>query len=188
MSIVSPMATVFEIVEARRWMCGRMTRMLRAEHQSAAIRLGLDVHRGLRDMYDRSPFFRKAWLIDGHLSALGGATGSALSPASFVWIALSERATRYPVAIIKEARRQLAELMQTKQELTTTIIDGDEAAKRLVVFLGWHVNDTGEGAMAETRYGRKRLTAFIDHEAPRLRFGNGSAIPLGYHSPYEGRA
>ncbi len=188
MSIVSPMATTFEIVEARRWMCGRLTRMLRAEHASAAIRLGLDVHRGLRGMYDQSPFFRKGWLIDGHLAALGGATGSALSPASFVWVALSERATRYPVAIIKEARRQLAELMLTKQELTTTIIDGDEAAKRLVVFLGWHVEDEGQGAAAETRYGRKRLTAFIDHEAPRLRFGGGSAIRMSYHAAYEGRA
>lgn len=181
------MSPVFEIREARRWMCGRLARLLRAEHSTAALRIGLDVHRGLRDIYGIS-YYRRAWYIDNHLAGLGGATGSPLSPSAFVWIALSERATRYPVAIVKEARRQMAEIMKTKVELTTTIIDGDEAAKRLVVFLGWHVEDSGNGAAAETRYGRKRLTAFLDHEAPRIRYGNGAAVRMGYHPQYEGRA
>ncbi len=184
---MSTMAHTFEIVEARRWMCGRLARMLRGEHQAAALRVGLDIHRGLRSMYDQSAAYRRGWLVDGVLAGLGGVTGSSLSPAGFVWIALSERATRYPVAIVKEAKRQLAELMRTRLELTTTIICGDEAAKRLVVHLGFHVADEGQGAAAETRYGRKRLTAFIDHEAPRIAFGGGAAVRVSYHAPYEGR-
>lgn len=180
-----PVATTFEIVDPKAWMCGRLARMLRSEHQAAADRLGLDIHRNLSDVYHQS-YYRKAILIDGKLAALGGAVGSALSPAVFVWFALSERATRYPVRIVKIARAQMAEVMRDRLECHTTIIDGDEAAKRLAVFLGWHVADAGPGAAAATRYGRKTLTDFIDHEPSlRIPFGRGHAIRMAFH-PAEG--
>jgi hypothetical protein len=174
------MAT-FEIVEARPHMCGKMARMLRGEHQRAAIRVGMDVHRSLRDIYMQS-WYRKAWLLDGQLAGLGGVKGSMLSPAGFVWVALSERATRYPGAIVREARAQLDYLMDFHAELHTTIIDGDEPAKRLAVFLGFHATDDGEGAAAYSRPGRRRLSEYLAQEADRIPFNGGYAIRLGYHS------
>lgn len=179
------MSHVYEVVEARRHMCGKLARQLRLEHQTAAMRVGVDVHRGLREVYDRS-FYRRAWRIDGTLAALGGATGTLMSPSAFVWLALTEQATRHRFELVREARRQMAHIMRARVQIETTVICGDEAAKRLLVFLGWHVTDSGEGAAAETRYGRRRLTDFIDHEESiRIPLGEGAAIRMGYHAPYE---
>lgn len=175
------MPSTFQVIEAKPFMCGRMARLLRLEHQEGALRIGLDAHRGLRTTFDKS-YYRKAWLIDEDLAALGGVQGTIMSPSGFIWLALSQKATRYPIAIVKEARRQLDEIMKTKLELHTTIIGGDEAAKRLVAFLGFHVADHGPGAPAETRYGRKRLIDHIDHEpALRIPFGSGYAVMVGFH-------
>ena len=174
--------TTFEIRPAKPWHCGQMSRLLRREHHEAALRVGLDSRRGLRDIYGQS-YYRRAWFIDGDLAGLGGVKGSLLSPSGFVWVALSQKATRYPKAIIQEARRQLDFLMQTHRELHTTIIGGDEAAKRLVIHLGFHVTDHGEGAAGYTRYGRKRLADFIDREpAIRIPFGKSFAVFMGYHA------
>ena len=54
---------------------------------------------------------RKAWLIDGKLSALGGVTGSKMSSTGFVWLALSSAAMKYPIQIVKTARAQLDEII-----------------------------------------------------------------------------
>jgi hypothetical protein len=119
---------VFTVIEARPWHCGRMARLLRIEHASAIARLGIDSHRELSSRFGESAF-RRAWLIDGELAALGGVTGPQMAAWGFLWLALSERARRYPVAIVKEAKRQLAEIMVVKRELATTILDNDAAAR-----------------------------------------------------------
>lgn len=183
------MAPKIEIVDAKRYMCGRIARQLRHEHLSATMRIGKDAHRGLREVYDRS-FYRKAAVLDGDLAGMWGAMGNLMSPSTFVWMAITERATRYPLAVTKIARTEMTTILGFgKQELTTTIIAGDAAAKRLAVFLGWHVTDEGQGASAESRYGRKRLTEFLDTETDLLRpFGGGHAIVLGWHKPYDAPA
>ena len=173
----------FTIIPAQSWHCGQMCRMLRHEHVRAVMALGggMDVHKELRGLFDQSSY-RRAWLIDGDLAALGGVSGSLISPHGFVWLTLTEKATRYPLAIIKECRRQLDAIMKVKTELATTVIGGDAAAMRLAVFLGFHVTHKGEGALAETRYGRLRLKRHLERE-PEIRIpaGSGYAIALGYH-------
>ncbi len=150
------------------------------EHQAACARLGQDVHRGLRDVYDRS-YYRRGWYIDNHLSGLGGVVGTPLSPIGFCWLALTERATRHPLEIVKETRRQLAAVMETKTLLVTSIVDGDAAAKRLAAFLGFEVLEQTEGSRAETRYGRRRLVEFIEREQSiRMPMGGGYVIPLSF--------
>lgn len=176
--------STFQIVEARRHHCGKMARMLRQEHQRAALLVGLDTHRELRNCYDRS-WYRRAWLIDGLLAGLGGVMGTMMAPAGFIWLALSERATRYPIEIVKEARRQLDFLMTVKRELHTTIVPSDEAALRLSVFLGFHAADEGPGASAFSRHGRRQLMTYLGTDAPRLKIGDTTMIRLGYHAPME---
>ena len=96
-------------------------------------------------------------------------------------IAITEAARLHPVEIIREARRQLDHIMKLKLEVHTTVLADDEAAKRFAVFLGFHVDDHGDGAPAFTRYGRKRLRAYLDTEAPRVTMNGGSFIRMGYH-------
>lgn len=174
--------TEFRVVEAKPFHCGRMCRILRTEHHEALAMIGADIHRELRAAFDAS-CIRKAWLIDGELAALGGISGSALDAAGYVWLALSKKATHYPVALLKEAKRQLAEVMRTKRELATTIIPTDEAALRLAVFLGFHVAHEGRGQPAFSRFSRRDLAAFIC-ENPDLRIpvGRSYVTPMGYHA------
>lgn len=172
----------FQIIEARARHAGQISRQLRREHQAALMRLGVGVHRQIRDTFDQS-YFRRAWMIDGRLSAIGGVVGSELSPVGFVWLALTDAATRYPKQIVREARRQLDGIMVTKIELTTTIADGDEAALRLATFLGFHVEDVGLGAPGFSYFGRRRLIRHIKSSPELLQpLGRGMGFRMGYHA------
>jgi hypothetical protein len=169
----------FEIIEARPYHCGQIVRRLRTEHRAAI--LGINAHQELRDRFEASGF-RRAWLIDGNLCALGGVAGGALSRVGYIWLALSQQALDYPIAIVKEAQRQLAEIMTVKRELATVILPNDKAAMRLAIFLGFHVADEGLGSPAVTRSERLALRRYLE-SAPELRIemANRHVVPVGYH-------
>lgn len=168
----------FEIRDAKAFDCGRVVRALRPEHESGYIQVGISTHRDLRRTFDGS-YYRKAWLIDGHLAGLGGLMGSTLSPRAFIWMALTDRATHYPIEMVKEARRQIADIMVTKNELLTTVHADDKAAQRFALFLGFHV---GDQPPAETHFGRKTLQEYILSEPKvRIPFGKSHLIRMGYH-------
>lgn len=171
----------FSIIEARTNHCGQMVRLLRHEHQLAVAQIGMNSHRELHTLFHSSSF-RRAWLIDGKLAALGGVSGTKMAATGFIWLLLSQNATRYPIAIIKEARKQLDEIMKVKRELATTILGGDEAAKRLAIFLGFHVSHEGSGQEAHSRFGRRDLARHVTANTDlRITVGNGYAIPMGFH-------
>lgn len=128
--------TTFDLIEAKPWHCGQMARALRVEHHRAVLGLGCHAHRELSGVFELS-FFRRAFLVDGRLVALGGVIGSLLSTTGFVWLAVSEGAARHKVAIVREARRQLAQLAQVKRTLVTSLLPGDETAKRFAAYLGF---------------------------------------------------
>ncbi len=170
----------FEIVEAKPYHCGQMARILRIEHQKAVAMIGIDSHRELRGRFDDSTF-RKAWLIDGKLAALGGVTGSRLTSIGYIWLAFSSTATKYPVEIVKESRRQLAAIMTVKRRIYTTILDGDTAAKRFAIFLGFVPADDEMQQPATSRFGRVELSRRFDvNEEARIQVGKGYAVAMCY--------
>lgn len=172
--------TAFKIIEARPYHCGQMSRLLRLEQQRAIAVIGMSSHHELRGKYDSS-VFRKAWLINGRLAALGGITGSRLSAFGLVWLALSNEAMRYPLAIVKEARRQLAAAMQTKHMLVTSLLDGDEAAMRFAVFMGFVPYDENEVSPAASVHGRRDMKRKIDESGlARAPLGNGFVVTMTY--------
>lgn len=176
--------TDFTIIEARPWHCGQMTRLMRLEHQKAIAMIGIDSHRELRARFDASAF-RRAWLINGKLAALGGVTGSRLEPSGMVWLALSNETLHYPLEIVREARRQLDEIMILKRELITLILDGDESSRRFAVFLGFHAAQPECGKPAVSRFGRRDVLHFLQSDfVERIALGNSSAIAM----KYQGRA
>jgi hypothetical protein len=157
-----------------------MARLLRPEHKAAIVLLGVDTHRELRGAYDDSSFCR-AWLIDGELAALGGVRSTLLSQMGYVWLALSAKAMQNPVAVVKEARRQLAEIMLVKRQLATTLLDGDDAAYRFAVFMGFSVEQQGLGSQAFGRDGRRTLLHYLGgRDDCRVPLGNGSAVVVQY--------
>lgn len=128
----------FQIIEARVWHCGAIIRRLREDHQNAVALLGINSHREIREKFDAS-MFRRAWTIDGRLAGLGGVTGTTLSMTGFVWMALTNEAARHPYAVARESVRQIAEIMQVRHELCTTLIPEDKAALRFATRLGFEV-------------------------------------------------
>lgn len=128
--------TTFEIRDAKPWHVGSMVRIMRREQRDLTLGRGLDPHRELKARYDDSAF-RKAWMINGRLAALGGLTNSSMSSSGQIWLAVSESATHFPKAMVIEARTQLAKLLRTKRELVTTIAPDDPAAYRFARFLGF---------------------------------------------------
>jgi hypothetical protein len=158
-----------------------MARRLRAAQRESLISAGLDPHRELRARFDDS-YLARAWLIDGRLAALGGIVGTILSFYGFVWLVLSEEAGQHPVTIVKEARRQLAEIMITKHELATAIVTSDAAAIRLAAFLGFHAAHQGPGMPAHCRAQRQTLAAEVaGNPALRIPVGKVFAVAMGYH-------
>jgi hypothetical protein len=145
----------------------------------------MDGHRNLRALYDQS-MFRRAWSMDGQLAGIAGISGTTLSAVGFVWMAMTEKASRYPVAITREGKRFLDDAMMTKRELATTILGGDEGAKRFAVFLGFHASHDGPGSPAFSRMARRNLYRFVETNPDiRVPVGHGYAVALGYHRDEE---
>jgi hypothetical protein len=149
------MAT-FEIIEARPYHCGQIVRRLRHDMHSAFFALGVDPHKELRTCFDDS-YLRKAWLIDGKLEGLGGVFGGALSSSGYIWLALSQEATRYPVAMVKEARKQMAEIATTKHSLRATVLEQDKAAERFIGRLGFHLRTRLQRGVYEWTWQREKM-------------------------------
>jgi hypothetical protein len=173
--------TRFEIIDAKPFHCGQIVRHLRIEHRAAVAPTAMDAHRNLRSLYDDS-IFRRAWALDGKLAGIAGISGPSISSVGFAWLAMTQAATSYPVAVIREGRKFLADAMVTKRELATTILGGDDGAKRFAVFLGFHCDHDGPGSPAFSRPARRDLARFIDTNPDiRIPTGRTYAIALGYH-------
>ncbi len=146
----------FAILEAQPYHCGQIVRKLREEHQEAITWLGINSHREIRDKFDASTF-RRAWTIDGRLAGLGGVVGTAISSEGFVWLALTNEASRHPYAVAREAIRQIDEIMVTKRTLHTCLIPEDKTALRFASKLGFEIIDpiprpVGRGRVIAVQY------------------------------------
>ena len=155
------MSPRFELIDAKLWHCGQIIRILRREQKEAMAVIGIDSHHELRMAFEDSAY-RKAWLADGKLVGIGGICGPLLSPFGMVWLALSSRVEKYPLALIKLLRQQIEEVMETKRTLLTTILSGDEAAERFAIFMGFvPVGGPNYILGASSRYGRREIARHI---------------------------
>lgn len=150
----------FEVTEAKVWHCGAIIRRLREEHKAAVCWLGLNSHREIRGRFDASVSFRRSFFVDGHLAGLGGVAGPAISSDGVVWLALTEQACRHAYVVAREAKRQIAEIMQVKRTLTTSLIPTDKAALRFALRLGFEMDSPtpiplGNGEVISVRLGAK---------------------------------
>lgn len=171
----------FEIIPAKPWHCGIIARKARAEHRAAVSALGIDLHRELAARF-ADTLEPKAWLIDGRVAALGGVLGTGLCAGGYVWLAITDEAAKHPLALVREAKRQLDQVMSIRRELATVLLPTDKAALRLAAYLGFHVKDSGLGSPAHDRAGRIALRRYLEGATElRIAMGTGGAIPVGYH-------
>lgn len=128
------------IAEAKIWHCGLVARRMRKAHVEGFDRAGTSSHAELRAIFNLSAF-RKVAILNGHIIAMGGVSGTLATSVGFIWLALTDAATNHPVSLMREARNQIKSLMQTHGRLETMILEDDDAAMRFAVRLGFRCWD-----------------------------------------------
>lgn len=123
-------------------------------------------------------FYCRTALSNGRPVAMWGVTGTLMSDVAFVWLVLSQEITKIPLSITRDARRELAKIMENYDEIATTVLPDDEAAIQFAVHLGFHDR---EGADAPGS--RRGLAAAIKADPKhRIPVGDSYVIGLGYHA------
>lgn len=174
-----------EVTDAKLRYCGQMVRRLRHEHQMAFAAVGLNPHRELRNTVSSSSEARAAFL-DGELVGMWGVVGTLMCPWGFVWLCMSQEATKHPMRALRLARSELDRFMRTRTELFTTVLEGDEAALRLCAFLGFHVEHQGPGAPPVSKDGRRAWMRYVRNNPDfRMPVGRSYAVKVGYHPPVD---
>ncbi len=129
---------MIRIVEAESRHLGMIVmRMSRADSLRIAT-LGLDARRVMRSFF-RNSSYRRTLLCEDEPVAIWGVTGQLADSNGTLWLYLSDRAKHKPLAIIREARRELTHIMATRRELVCYLHDDDPTAKRFAEFFGFQI-------------------------------------------------
>lgn len=129
-------APAYTIVDAKFHHCGPLARRICAGRWLAYREAGVDPKVRLRDCWGAS-LLAKSMIIDGRVVAMGGVTGSLMARSGTVWLVISSEAAAYPLALVKEARKQLRALLKVKPELRALIVAQDGPALRFAEILGF---------------------------------------------------
>jgi hypothetical protein len=153
-----------------------MSRHLRAAACITLQGFGLDPRIALHRAFMASHYCRTA-TIDEKPVAMWGVKGTLLGDGAFVWLVLSDQIAAVPRAVMREAKAELARVMDGYDEIAITVLPDDIAAVRFAVWLGFHDRDNDDGHLS-----RKALTeAIIADPVHRLPIGDRYVIALGYH-------
>lgn len=166
-----------EIADAKRFHCGQMARLMRADHHAALLKMGVPVHQELRRTFDLS-YYRRSAFVDGYLFAMWGMEGSIFASMAKVWLVLSQYAAGFPVTILRHAKQEIADMALTKSTLITTLIPDDEPAHRLVAFLGFEAPDGFGGGPPRGRSSRNNLLRYMRNN-PEMLIPSGMMPQIG---------
>jgi hypothetical protein len=158
--------TEFSLIDAKPWHAGQMSRILRREHAGIIMAMGRPIHSELRHALDDS-YDAQAWFVNGHLAGLGGVSATLASSLGRVWLALSDDAMHYPIAIVKTLTNKIESLLEVHDELATTSLIGDAPSQRLLKFVGFKELGQADGFILHS-LGRETWH-FLVSSAPRSR-------------------
>lgn len=99
---------------------------LRQEDGETEALLGIDIHEKLSLICDRSKY-RKSWLVDGNLAAMGGVLDASASPGiGHLWLTMTRKAKQHVSPLFRTVSAEMADIMKTG-DFHTTIVRADEA-------------------------------------------------------------
>lgn len=113
-----------------------LSRTLRPAACMTLQAFGLDPRRSLRRAFAGSRYTRTA-IVGGGPIAMWGIQGPALSDSAIAWLALSDQAAKWPLAIVRCARQELAQMRQRVDKIYATVLYGDERAMLFAKTLGF---------------------------------------------------
>lgn len=157
-----------------------MSSKLRAAACITLQSFGMSPRPALHRAFVASNYCRTALLDDSPI-AMWGVKETILDDTAVVWLVLSDKVTRMPIAIVREARAELAKVMATKREIAITVLPDDEAAIRFAVFLGFHDRDDDDGELSR----KDMCQAILRNPHYRIPIGDSFVIALGYHPSME---
>jgi hypothetical protein len=129
----------FQIIAAKRQYCSQIACAMRDQHREAVLRLGLDPYQEIVAAFDETvrPI---AWMVGGEFSVLGGVAGPhSLCPVGLAWLVVTEGATRFPCALVKEVKRQLDIARRIHPMIVAPIVTTDARSIAFAAFLGFDI-------------------------------------------------
>lgn len=165
----------YEIVPASVLHLKPMTRKLRSAACITLSRYDIDPRLALHRAFMASHYCRTA-LANGAPIAMWGFEGTLLGNTAYVWLVLSNSITTIPLPIMREARRELATIMENYTEVATTVLPDDDAAIRFAIHLGFH--DSDDQLELPVRERVMRVKADPQYRIP---VGDHYVIGLGLH-------
>jgi hypothetical protein len=166
----------YEVVPTKVLHIKALAEKLRTAACLGLDRYGIDPRRALLDAFRKSRTCCTA-LIDGKPEAIWGVQAPLLSDFALVWLAMSNDVTRFPKAIVAEAKLQIGEMGKDYAELATTVLPDDRQSIAFAAFLGFHDrHDEGR------KMSRKMIEADLrDNPRHRVAIGDKYVIALGWH-------
>lgn len=128
----------YRTVEARPYHLTRIVRRIRAEDASAAEALGIDARSELQRIFDASPY-RRAWLVDGAVTAVGGVTGTAASSTGVLWLVTSRDLGRHARQFFSVGIDNLRAILETRSHVDAVMLRSDDAARRFATHFGFRL-------------------------------------------------
>jgi hypothetical protein len=167
------MTACHEIVPASIRHIRPMSRRLRVAACITLERFGQDPRRALHRAFIASNYCRTA-LIEGKPVAMWGVCGALMSNVASVWLVIAEDIVNLPLAIVREARAELAHVMNNYHELVTTVLPDDAAAVRFALYLGF------QGGEEDDASRKVRYEGIMTDPKYRIPVGDSYVIGLGY--------
>jgi hypothetical protein len=127
-----------EIIPAQQTHCAEIAQSMRREQETALLTCGFDPLTEIMRAFEES-LEPKAAFINGSLAAVFGVASPSLSPVGALWFILTEHAMRCPLAVVKEARRQIDIAHRRYPQLITTLPPGDGRARAFAERLGFRI-------------------------------------------------
>jgi hypothetical protein len=122
----------FTIVAATRQHGEAVAAALSAAQQAAHARLGEEAADALRFLLDNSAY-RRAALVRGHPVAIWGVTDND----GGVWVQSTAGATAHPFAFVREARREVREMLRFRARIVMPLGQFNTRAQRFARLLGF---------------------------------------------------
>jgi hypothetical protein len=89
----------------------------------------------------RTSPIRRAVFIDGRIGAMWGCAGTLLSPVGEAWMLTTHEVERVPVAFLKTARQGIAEMLEFRSALISSVMASYERSIRFMRLLGFEVGE-----------------------------------------------
>lgn len=143
----------YVIVPAERVHIPLMVRHLRAQDLEEVTCLGLSPRRALRDSFKTS-LFRRSAFVDGEIAAMWGVSGGIIDNFGVPWLLTTPAIERVPLAFIKEARREVFEIMETKQRIENYVLASYTRAIRFLMLMGFEIGEPARIGPDQTLFRR----------------------------------